>query len=109
MRHVGKHFILETMPKQKRPFLVARWATATLATGVSDEKLFATILAFDAGKSFFQVAAFQKLVDRRSDHRTPEAILFLVPLRIYFLKLFETFPDDTEKRRGFRISRLIER
>jgi hypothetical protein len=48
-----------------------------------------------------------KLVNRRPDYRTPEAILFLVSLRIYFLKVIEVFPDDTEKWRGFRISRLF--
>jgi hypothetical protein len=58
MRHVGKHFILETMRKQKRSFLVARWTTRALTAGKRDEKFFPAILAFDPGKSFFQLAAF---------------------------------------------------
>ena len=87
MRHVGKHFILETMRKQKPPFLVARWTAAALATGKCDKKFLPAILAFDAGKSFLKVPAFQKLVDRRPNDLSPKAILFLVSLRIYFLKL----------------------
>jgi hypothetical protein len=33
---------------------------------------------------------------------------FFSYLRIYFLKVNETFPDDTKKRRGLRVSGLIE-
>jgi hypothetical protein len=80
-----------------------------LAAGKGDEKLLSAILAFDAGKSFLKVATFQKLVNGRPNDLSPEAILFLVPLRIYFLKVIETFPDDTKKWRGLRVSGLIER
>ena len=80
-----------------------------MAAGKCDEKLLAAILAFYPCKSFLEIAAFKKLIDGRTDDLSPKTILFLVPLRIYFLKVIEILLNDTEKRRGGRISRPIER
>ena len=49
-------------------------------------------------KSQFDITALYELINGRTDDRSPEAVLFLVLLRIHALERIKMIPDYLEKR-----------
>jgi hypothetical protein len=68
-------------------FLVAAWTDAAPATGKRDKHLVLALGAPHAREPVFEIAALQKLGDRRGDDRSPEAIALLIPLGVDGLEL----------------------
>src|SRR5271157_2475340 len=108
MRNLGKHFFLEPVAEQQRPFLVAGRATRPLAAGKSNKELLPAVLALDTSESFLQVSTFQKLIDGRTNHRPPVTVPLLEALRVYSLELVKAGADNLEKRRGLMVTRAVE-
>jgi hypothetical protein len=83
--------------QKQRSFLVTGRTTAPLPAGKGNEKLCATIRTAYPRKSFLQIPAFDKLVNRLAYYRPPITILLLKLFRIDLLELIEIIAYQGEK------------
>ena len=108
MRNRCKHLLSETMTQKQCPFLIAGRATTPLTTGESNEELFFAVRTTDSRKSLFDITALYELINGRTDDRSPEAVLFLILLRIHALERIKMIPDYLEKRRSRMVAGTVK-
>jgi hypothetical protein len=74
------------MTQEQRSFLVTGGTTTPLTAGKSDKKLCTAFRTANSRKSFFQIPAFEELVDGIAYDCPPKSILLLKSLRIDLLE-----------------------
>jgi hypothetical protein len=108
VRSQRQHLIFQPMSEQQCTLLVTRGAARSLAAGECDEKLFTTIRTSDSCEALFQVAALQKLVNRRPNDRTPKTILHPIAFIVNTLELVNVISHNLEERRRRVVSVPID-
>jgi hypothetical protein len=88
--------------------LIAGRAAPPLAAGESNKIFFSAIRTADTGEPLFYISALDELIDGRTDHRTPEAVLLLIPLRVNPLKRIKMIPHHLEKRRSRMVTGTVK-
>jgi hypothetical protein len=92
-----KDLLRQPHTQQQRPLLITRRTTAALPARKRNKKLFTTIRTTHPRKSFPQVPAFEKLVNRGTNERPLIAIFRLEPLVVNMLELVEMVTHQLEK------------
>jgi len=99
----------EPLGEDQRPLRVAGGADAPLLAGEGHEELVLAGAALDAGETFVQIAAAQKLRSRAGDDGPPVAVAGGEPFRIDALELREVALQQLKERRVARPARSVER
>jgi len=103
-----QHLIFKPVGKQQRTLLVTRGAARSLTARKSDEELLTAIGASDSSEALFQVAALEKLVNRRPNDRPPKTILHPESFIVNALERINVVANNLEERRRRVVSVPID-